>query len=158
MSRLKVGDHASDFKLRDQFNQPHHLSDLLTRQAVVLVFYPLDQSPFCTLQLRSIHKNMARFNDCHVTVLGVNHADDVSHERFSAKKQLAVRLLSDTDYHVSAAYDCLFRIAGFKVIRRTVVGIAQDGTIRYYQRGMPSDHEVLAHIGNCRQPAAPARA
>ena len=150
-STLKIGDKAPDFELTDQYGQLVRLSNLLKTQEVLLVFYPHDQTPLCTHQLRCVNEQ-TEIAHCNVKVVGINYSDQYSHQKFSTKKKLALPLLTDRDYRVSEAYNALFHVGPFKLIRRTVVGISQDNTIRYYERGMPQNRHILQYIGSCVQP------
>ena len=49
-TKVGVGDPAPDFTLPDQTGTPVRLSDLVGRKAVVLYFYPKDQTPGCTVE------------------------------------------------------------------------------------------------------------
>jgi peroxiredoxin Q/BCP len=57
-----VGDPAPDFTLPGTGGQDYTLSDCRGRP-VLLVFYPEDNSPVCTLQLRSYSEGLAGFDD-----------------------------------------------------------------------------------------------
>ena len=45
MPKLKVGDRAPDFTLRDENGKEHALAMALTKGPVVLIFYVLDSTP-----------------------------------------------------------------------------------------------------------------
>jgi len=55
-------------------------------------------------------------------------------------------LLVDTDFKVASAYDAVMGFGPLRLINRTVVAIATDGTICKYQRGMPETDDILAAI------------
>ena len=48
MNRITVGDKAPDFSQPDQHGEQLSLSDFKGKKAVVLFFYPADESPICT--------------------------------------------------------------------------------------------------------------
>jgi peroxiredoxin len=54
-------------------------------------------------------------------------------------------LLVDADLAVARAYGA--KLGPLPLINRTVVGIAQDGTIAFYKRGSPPTAEILAGLG-----------
>ncbi len=153
MSNPTLGSNAPNFNLADQTGKRYVLQELLEKQPVVLVFYPHDQTPLCTLQLRQITKSVKQLDDCHVTILGINNADQASHSLFASKRNIQLPLLCDTDFSVCKSFNALFNIGPFKIIRRTVIGINQDGTISYYQHGIPAIKEILSYVGSCRNPA-----
>ena len=78
------------------------LADLRGKK-VVLVFYPKDNTPGCTVQACSMRDNWARLkNKAHV--FGVSVDNIKSHQKFIDKKELPYPLLSDTDKELVEAY------------------------------------------------------
>ncbi len=145
---MTTGAVAPDFTLMDQKGQNYNLHERLAKNAVILVFYPYDQSPTCTRQLCAINKDLDEFAQNGLEVFGINNADADTHNVFAKRKFLHLRLLSDYDYAVSKAYDCLWQIGPIKVIRRSVVGIDSSGVIRYLNRGVPSNKNILTDFLN----------
>ncbi len=143
MGTLAIGDQAPVFRLRDERGHDVSLEDFHGKQAVVLIFYPGDDTSGCTKQLCAIRDDWKKFQDAGIAVFGVNHADEKSHQRFITKYQLTTPLLIDGGNHVAKLY-CAAKLSLNPLkIHRTVVGIAKDGTIAFYQPGMPSDEEIL---------------
>ncbi|MDH3214388.1 MAG: redoxin domain-containing protein, partial [Myxococcales bacterium] len=66
-----VGDRAPDFTLPSTEGSIS-LAERLASQAVLLVFYPGDDTPVCTRQLCDYSDHMAVFADLGVDVLAVN--------------------------------------------------------------------------------------
>ena len=56
-------------------------------------------------------------------------------------------LLLDEGGKVSRAYDALMPIPIINIVNRTVVGIDRQGTVRFYERGMPSTSTILSAMG-----------
>lgn len=140
---LRAGDRAPSFTLTDQHGKEVELSHLLKTQNILLVFYPGDMTPGCTMQLCAMRDDAAKFQHKHIAVIGINHGDESSHRAFAKKYSLPFRLLVDTRKRVSERYGALRRIGPIRIIRRTVVGIAKDGTIVYLKHGMPKNAEIL---------------
>ncbi len=134
------------FNLMDQAGQIFSLVQQLLHGPVLLIFYPYDQSPNCTVQLCEANVELEAFSSHGVTIVGINNAAADSHLRFANKRFLKMRLLSDFDYEVARQFDCLFEIGPIKVIRRTVMAINADREVIYLQRGMPPIAEVLASV------------
>ena len=63
----------------------------------------------------------------------------------SCMSVVAFPLLVDRDLDVARAYGA--KLGPLPLINRTVVGIAQDGTIAFYKRGSPATSEILAGLG-----------
>jgi peroxiredoxin Q/BCP len=140
---LAVGKNAPDFSLADQAGKPVRLSDFRGKQAVVLIFYPGDMTPGCTLQLCAIRDDWQKFREAGIAVFGVNHADAASHARFAGKYRFPFPLLVDEGKAVSKKYGAMKKLFKANVIKRSVIGIGKDGVVRYVRRGMPRDAEIL---------------
>lgn len=54
MLRLKPGDNALDFTIKDLQGKHHRLYDYLNGQKTVLLFYRGEWCPVCNLQLHSL--------------------------------------------------------------------------------------------------------
>ncbi len=148
-----IGDAAPDFTLPGTGGGSFSLSEYRGRH-VAVVFYPGDNTPVCTTQLRDYSGHVGRFEELGVQVLAISPQDVASHEDFSCRQGgFAFPLLADVDRHVGAAYD-IIGPAGF--YRRSVFVVDPDGIVLYAHRAMsgltyrPVD-EILAAI-----PAIPA--
>ncbi|MDD5726441.1 MAG: peroxiredoxin [Patescibacteria group bacterium] len=145
-TELKVGDKAPTFTLKTQDNKDVSLSEYLGKEPVVLIFYPGDMTPGCTIQLCNIRDDWSKFKQAGATVFGINHADADSHKRFSGKYNFPFPLLIDTDKKVSKKYGAVKKLFLATVIKRTVVAIGKDGAIKFYRHGMPKDIEILKSL------------
>lgn len=144
MASLRPGDRAPDFTLTNFDGRPFKLSAALERGPVVLIFYPLDNSPRCTKLMCAINDEVREFRARGLTIVGVNSGDEDSHARFAERKHLELPLLSDPDALVAERYDAVFSIGPIRVIRYTVVGISRDGRIKFFHHGRPSNREIFA--------------
>ncbi len=144
MAKVSVGDKAPDFTLNTEKGESVTLAGSLANGPVVLIFYPMDNTPGCTAQLCSARNDASRYADAGVSVYGVNNGGAASHARFAEKHNLQAPLLVDDGLKVATAYDAVISLGLLRFINRTVVGIARDGTIAFYKRGTPSTDEILA--------------
>ncbi len=80
-----------------------HLADL-KGHAVVLYFYPKDDTPGCTAEACSFRDANHEMQKRGVVVLGVSADDIASHQKFADKYGLSFPLLSDTNTTVSQLY------------------------------------------------------
>ncbi|HYA00789.1 MAG TPA: peroxiredoxin [Candidatus Binatia bacterium] len=71
-------------------------SDLRGRRTV-LYFYPKDDTPGCTLEGQEFTALRPQFEAAGVDVFGVSPDPPDSHERFTAKCQLGIPLISDPE-------------------------------------------------------------
>jgi thioredoxin-dependent peroxiredoxin len=127
-----VGDRAPAFELPATGGSTVSLADL-AGGAVVLVFYPGDDTPICTKQLNSYNDGLDEFESLDAQVLGISAQSVESHEMFAGKLGLKFPLLADTDKAVAALYGTLGPL-GFP--RRSVFVIDRHGVIRYAHRAI----------------------
>jgi len=147
---LPVGDKAPDFAVKDHLGADQRLADFAGRRNVVLIFYPANETPGCTTQLCTARDDWKRYEEANVAVFGVNPADAEAHASFAKNHNFPFPLLADVDGKMTREYGAR-GIAG--VVKRTVYGINQEGTIVFAKRGMPSTDEILAAFA----PAATAQ-
>lgn len=131
------GDPAPDFTLPgvgpfDSDGTTHDFTLSSFRGApVVLVFYPGDDSPVCTLQLSAYSGDLNRFADLGAVVLGLSPQGLESHRAFSLKCELRFPLLADADKQVASLYGVVGPLGFY---RRSVIIVDAAGVIRYAHR------------------------
>jgi peroxiredoxin Q/BCP len=145
---LTVGMKAPAFTLKNERGTPVALKQWAGKKNVILVFYPGDMTPGCTMQLCAIRDDWKKFLAADTVVYGINHADASSHTKFSKAYRFPFPLLIDTGRKVSEKYGALRLYFKATIIRRTVVGIGKDGKIFYLRRGMPKDADILKAIAS----------
>lgn len=100
---LEVGSKAPAFTLVSDSGKKVKLSDFKGR-AVVLYFYPKDDTPGCTKEACAFRDASAEIKNFGAVVLGVSPDDEVSHVQFRDKYTLNFPLLSDPDHSVAEMY------------------------------------------------------
>ena len=148
MAKLDIGDTAPAFSLQNERGQTVSIPEALSRGPVVLVFYPMDQTPGCTAQLCAARDQSPLYAAAGVQVFGVNGGDARSHQRFSEKHGFTTPLLVDEHLAVATSYAAVIGLGPLKIINRTVVGISPDGKIAFYKRGAPPAEDILAAFGS----------
>jgi peroxiredoxin Q/BCP len=146
MKELAVGQKAPLFTLKDERGKSVSLADFRGKKHVVLVFYPGDMTPGCTMQLCDIRDDWKKFAATDTVVYGVNQADAESHMAFSKAHRFPFPLLIDIGRKVSAKYGATRLYFKTTIIRRTVVVINKEGVITYLRRGMPKNTDILKAI------------
>ncbi|MGB8346490.1 MAG: peroxiredoxin [Ktedonobacteraceae bacterium] len=101
---VKVGDYAPNFTLPDQSGEQVSLWDVIGKSAIVLYFYPKDDTPGCTTEACAFRDSYEIFKDAGAEVIGVSSDSADSHQRFAAKHRLPFILLSDKDRAVRKLY------------------------------------------------------
>lgn len=152
MSTLQVGDKAPSFTTNAVGNQygtgtPLKLSDL-KGQAVVLYFYPKDDTPGCTTQACGIRDAWKEIQSAGAALFGVSIDAVKSHEKFITKFDLPFSLLSDTDKSIVEAYGVWVEksMYGKKYMgtERTTFVIDANGKIAaIFPKVKPAEHTAL---------------
>jgi len=93
---LQPGDKAPDFILPSDEGPDLRLTDLAGK-AVVLYFYPKDDTTGCTNEARAFTAAAKAFAAAGAVVVGVSKDSIKSHAKFRNKYELDVRLGSDVD-------------------------------------------------------------
>jgi len=100
----KAGEKAPSIEATDHDGKPWKLADLTGKQAVIVYFYPRDDTPGCTKEACGFRDQLSDLTKLGVTVVGVSRDDAESHRKFREKHQLNFPLLVDTDGKVTEAY------------------------------------------------------
>ncbi|MDP3275205.1 MAG: peroxiredoxin [Deltaproteobacteria bacterium] len=104
MSKLSVGDRAPEFSLKDANGKTVKLADFRDKSAVVLYFYPKDDTPGCTAESCMFRDMYEDFVTAGAEVIGVSSDDAASHRSFAEKHQLPFTLLADTSAQTQKDY------------------------------------------------------
>lgn len=81
--------------------------ELKGNQALVLYFYPRDNTPGCTREAEDFRDHYDTFRQAGAEILGVSRDSIASHERFRDKLGLPFHLLSDSDGKLCALFDVI---------------------------------------------------
>jgi peroxiredoxin Q/BCP len=157
---LKEGDKAPAFALESDAGKQVRLGDFAGR-ALVLYFYPRDNTPGCTREAIAFSAAAARFAAAGASVVGVSRDSVKSHGSFRDKHALTIPLLSDPDLAVHKAFGAWGEktMYGKKVegtIRSTFV-IGPDGKIARVFSPVKVDGHADAVLDALGAPAAKAK-
>lgn len=117
---LKPGDIAPQFELFDQNLNKFNLKDYLGKKAVVIFFYPKDETRTCTREVCSFRDNYIKFNSKDVEVVGISSDSIETHQEFAGKHHLPFRILSDGDNSVRKLYG-VSKVLGIIAGRETFI-------------------------------------
>lgn len=145
MSDLKIGDKAPTFRAPRDGGDTVNLTDFLG-QHVVLYFYPKDDTPGCTKEAIGFTETAAEFAKSGAIVLGVSRDTVKKHEKFVAKYDLQIALISDEDGVICENYGTWVEKAMYgKIymgIERATFLIGPDGHIKQVWRKV----KVAGHV------------
>jgi peroxiredoxin Q/BCP len=152
MARPTVGDVAPDFTVLTDAGKPLTLSSLRGK-AVVLYFYPKDDTSGCTTQACEFRDTFPRFKRGKAVILGVSPDSVKSHVKFKTKFELPFTLLADTEKTIVQDYDVWKEksMYGRKYmgVERTTFLIDSTGVVRHvFEKVKPEGHadEVMAAL------------
>ncbi|MBO6725305.1 MAG: peroxiredoxin [Rhizobiaceae bacterium] len=132
MTKLAQGDKAPDFTLPRDGGGTLKLSDLRGK-AVVLFFYPRDDTSGCTAEAIAFSGLKDAFAKEGAVVVGMSADSQKSHDKFKAKHNLTVDLVADEEKQALEAYGVWAEKSmygrKFMGIMRTTFLIDPSGTI-----------------------------
>jgi peroxiredoxin Q/BCP len=137
MINLTVGDKAPEISLPRDGGTDVALADFIG-QTVVLYFYPKDDTPGCTKEAIGFTETVADFAKAGAVVLGVSKDPVKKHDKFVAKHDLGIALLSDEAGDVCERYGTWGEKSmygkTYMGIERATFLIGPDGVIRQIWR------------------------
>jgi peroxiredoxin Q/BCP len=137
MTDLATGDKAPEITLPRDGGTSVSLSDF-AGQKVVLYFYPKDDTPGCTTEAIGFTEMATEFAAAGAVVLGVSKDPVKKHDKFVAKYELGIALLSDEDGDVCERYGTWGEKSmygkTYMGIERATFLIGADGTISHIWR------------------------
>ncbi|MBZ0143114.1 MAG: peroxiredoxin [Rhodocyclaceae bacterium] len=152
-----VDQPVPDFTLPATGNQTFSLSPA-RGSALVLYFYPKDNTPGCTTEAGEFRELHARFRRAGCAVYGISRDSLKSHEGFKAKLRLPFELLSDADETACALFGVIRQkvLYGKPVrgIERSTFVIDAEGVLRREWRGVKAPGhaaEVLEFVQSLKR-------
>jgi peroxiredoxin Q/BCP len=100
---VEEGKKAPDFTAITDGGKKLKLGDLRGK-AVILYFYPKDDTPGCTKEACGFRDALPNFGKAKATVIGVSKDSVARHDKFKAKYDLNFPLVSDEDGKICEKY------------------------------------------------------
>ena len=141
---LAVGSEAPVFEAETTDGARMSLPEFRGRSAVLLMFYPQDDTPGCTAQMCAARDESADYAAAGIVRFGVNPGSLDSHRDFVSKYSLDFPLIVDTDSEIASAYGVL-RDDGYT--GRATFLIDRDGRIAYAAPGAHGFAEITGAAG-----------
>jgi peroxiredoxin Q/BCP len=144
----KEGDKAPQVEGKDQNGKEWKLSDDVGKHAVLLYFYPKDDTPGCTAEACGLRDRMGDLKKDNVQVVGVSFDNASDHQKFIQKYNLNFPLIVDTDGKIADAYGV--RMTGKSMARRVSFLIDKKGVIRH----VTDNPKAQAHLSEMKDAVA----
>ncbi len=157
-----TGKRAPVFCLPNQNGKEVYLKDelakLKTGGMILLFFYPKDMTSGCTTEAVSFSEAKRKFSARGVKIFGISKLTPESKQKFIAKHNLKIDLLSDENLKVCEKYG-VWREKN--MYGKKVMGIARESflidkngkIIKHFQKVKPAEHvdEVLDFLKNAKK-------
>jgi thioredoxin-dependent peroxiredoxin len=142
---MNPGDPAPNVTLHFHTGESVSLADLYRDRAVVLFFYPKDNTAICTREACAFRDSYEKFTDAGATVVGVSSDSAESHERFADKHRLPLLLATDADGSLRRAFG-VPKTLGFLPGRTTYVIDRQGVICHVFSAQFAADAHVQAAL------------
>lgn len=139
---LKKGDAIPEVELADQQGQPISLHSFKGKSALVIYFYPKDNTAVCTAQACGFRDHYEDFQKLGATVIGISKDSVNSHKNVSEKRKLPFSLLSDPKGKALKAFGVPTYLFGLMPGRVTFI-VDKQGIIKHTFR---ADFKADVHI------------
>jgi thioredoxin-dependent peroxiredoxin len=137
---LKVGDLIPVFTAKDTNGNDFHSEKYIGQKAMVIYFYPMDNTPGCTAQACSFRDQYEDFTDLGAEVIGISSDSQKSHENFVSKHNLPFILLSDVDKKLRKLFGVPAGMFGLLPGRVTYVADQKGKIIMIFDSMMATKH------------------
>lgn len=104
----------------DTFNLKDHIGE-----NIVIYFFPMDNSPRCTIQAKKFRDEIARLHKKNILVIGISNDSIKSHQKFQKNLGLPYPLIADSKQSIAKKY----KAHGFFVEQRITFLVNQDGIV-----------------------------
>jgi peroxiredoxin len=149
-SKLKIGDSAPDFTLKDNHGREVTLGELRGKK-IVLGFHPLAWTSVCSEQMKGLEANFDRFEKLNTVAFGLSIDSTFCKKAWAESLGIEkTRLLSDFWPHgkVASDYGVYRESDGFS--ERAVIIVAEDGVVAFLKvypiKEVPDIDEIIAQL------------
>ncbi|MCM0757884.1 MULTISPECIES: redoxin domain-containing protein [Sporomusa] len=150
MDRIKVGDYAPDFLLKDNRGEEIRLTDYKGKK-VLLSWHPLAWTSVCAEQMKALEANLAAFESNNTVPLGLSIDSYPCKNAWAKELGIAtVKLLADFWPHgeIAQQYGLFRQQEGFSERANVLVG--EDGKVLWVKiypiPELPDIAEVLEQV------------
>lgn len=130
---LDVGEKAPAFKLSSGPGENIDVGELIGKEKVLLLFFPLAFSSVCTAEMCRMAEDWQEWEEIGVRVFGISVDSLFALQRFREDEKIPFPLLSDFNRTTAQEYDVLYKnffgVEG--VAKRSAFVLDSSGTIAY---------------------------
>jgi len=145
--KIEKGNQCPAFELKDQEGNLRTSQEFFSKKALVLYFYPKDDSPGCTVQACSFRDAYEDLLEAGADVVGVSGDSLEQHKKFAQKHKLPFTLLADTNNKLRKQFGVPTNLFGLIPGRVTYV-IDSKGVV---QGVFNSQLDVKGHVKKAKE-------
>ena len=136
---IAVGTKAPDFTLKSKTDAgliDVTLSNNFGKKKTLVLFFPLAFTSVCTAEMCDISGGLNAYSDLDAEIIGISVDSPFAQEAWAKKENIGIKLVSDLNKTVTAAYDVAFPgLAGIgDTAARAAFLIDKDGVIQYAEQ------------------------
>ena len=139
---VEIGDKLPAFSLQDQDGKTFTSTDYIGKKAMVIYFYPKDDTSGCTKEACKFRDNYENFTDLEVEIVGISGDSVVSHKNFADKYNLPFTLLADVDNEVRKLFGVPGTLFGAIPGRVTYVVSKEGIVIQIYNSMIKAENHI----------------
>lgn len=139
---IQVGEKIPLFSLKDQNGKEFLVDHFIGKNAMVIYFYPKDDTPGCTKEACKFRDTYEDFENLDVKIIGISADDVQSHKRFAQKYNLPFTLLADTQNEVRNLFGVKNNIFGLMPGRVTYVIDKNGIVIHIYDNMLRAENHI----------------
>ena len=141
---LEINSKCPAFIGLDENKNQIDFNDYLGEKAIVLFFYPKDNTPGCTKEACNLRDNYELLLDKGFSIIGVSADDQQRHKKFIDKFNLPFPLIADVDKEIITAFGCwgLKKFMGKEydgIFRKTFI-IDKGIIVKVFEKVKTNDH------------------
>ncbi len=126
--KTKIGDRCPIFKLKNQDGIEIDIRDYIAKKAIIIYFYPKDNTKVCTAEACEFRDAIADFAQLDAEIFGISSDSVKSHKDFAKKNKLNFNILADENSFVRKLFGVKANLFGLIQGRETYV-IDKNGII-----------------------------
>lgn len=138
---LAIGEVAPDFTLKTQDRADWTLSEQVKKGDVVLCFYPLAFTGVCSIEMKCVNDEMAKWAAKGAQVVGVSCDSFAANKAWADQLGIKQTLLSDMHRTVCKAYGLYWADLNVSQRGTVVIGRSEDGRgkVKWVQARQPGN-------------------
>lgn len=142
---LPVKSSAPDMEIETHLEDRGKLSDFWKEGALILFFYPKDDTRICTKQACTLQTSLGEFGTFGARVLGCSLGSRASHQSFAQKNGITFPLILDPKGRLARAYEAFRPL--IRIPKRITYVIDGNGVIL---GAVHQEFNVQAHLDMIR--------